>query len=93
MPERRLRSAQFAARLPNASITGKKRRFGRETNMAQPQTGRITCSKCNASYDSERELHDHIKTAHRQGGSEAGSPQRDDTQQDVQLPIGGAPGK
>jgi hypothetical protein len=51
--------------------------------MAQPQTARITCSQCDASYDSERELQEHMKTAHPRG----------DTQQEVQLPIGGAPGK
>jgi hypothetical protein len=51
--------------------------------MAQPQMGRITCSQCNAWYNSERELQEHMKTAHRQRGSE-GSFERDDTKQDIQ---------
>jgi hypothetical protein len=51
--------------------------------MAQPQTGRITCSQCNASYNSERELQEHMKTAHRQRGSEQGSFERDDTKEGV----------
>ena len=33
--------------------------------MAQPQVARITCSQCNGWYDSERELWDHMQTAHR----------------------------
>jgi hypothetical protein len=64
-----------------ASIRGNKRRFGRETNMAQPQMARIACSQCNAWYDSERTLREHMKTAHRQGGSEQGSSPRDGTEQ------------
>ena len=50
--------------------------------MPQPQMGRITCSQCNAWYNSERELREHMKTAHREGRSEQGSSQRDGTQQD-----------
>jgi hypothetical protein len=50
--------------------------------MAQPQMGRITCIQCNAWYNSERELREHMKTAHREGRSERGSSQRDGTQQD-----------
>ena len=50
--------------------------------MAQAETARITCSQCNASYDSERELRDHKKTAHREGGSEQVSFQHDGTQRD-----------
>jgi hypothetical protein len=38
--------------------------------MAQPEMARITCSQCNAWYDSESELHEHMKTAHRRGGSD-----------------------
>jgi hypothetical protein len=41
--------------------------------MAQPAMARITCSQCNASYNSERELHDHKKRAHREFGSEQGN--------------------
>ena len=38
--------------------------------MAQPQVARITCSQCNGWYDSERELWDHMQTAHRRSFSE-----------------------
>lgn len=38
--------------------------------MAQPGTARITCSRCNASYDSESELREHKKMAHREDGSD-----------------------
>ena len=41
--------------------------------MAQAEMARITCSQCNASYNLERELRDHKKTAHREFGSEQGS--------------------
>ena len=50
--------------------------------MAQPQMGRIACIQCNAWYNSEKELLEHMKTAHRYGGSEEDGPHRDDTQQD-----------
>ncbi len=50
--------------------------------MAQPQMARISCSQCNAWYDSEKELREHMKTAHRQGGSEQGSSPRDGIEQD-----------
>ena len=33
--------------------------------MAQPQMARIACSQCNAWYSSDRELRDHMQTAHR----------------------------
>ena len=36
-----------------------------ETEMAQPKAARITCSQCNAWYSTERELRDHMQTAHR----------------------------
>jgi hypothetical protein len=51
-------------------------------NMAQPEMARITCSQCNAWYDSERELHEHMKTAHRGGGSEQSSSQGDGREHD-----------
>ena len=38
--------------------------------MAQPQMARLTCSECNASYNSEHALCDHMRTAHRAFGSE-----------------------
>ncbi len=41
--------------------------------MAQSQTAQITCSQCSAWYDSERQLHEHMKAAHREHGSEHGS--------------------
>ncbi len=33
--------------------------------MAQPQVARIQCSECNGWYFSERELREHVQTAHR----------------------------
>ena len=45
--------------------------------MAQPEMARITCRQCNALYDSDRNLREHMKTAHRGGGSEQGISQRD----------------
>ena len=33
--------------------------------MTQPRMARITCRQCNGLYDSERELYDHIRMAHR----------------------------
>jgi hypothetical protein len=50
--------------------------------MAQPGPAQINCSQCNAWYNSERELREHMETAHREGRSEQGSSQRDGTQQD-----------
>ena len=43
--------------------------------MAQPQVARVPCPQCNASYNSERELHDHMQTAHREFGAERSSSQ------------------
>ena len=50
--------------------------------MAQPQVARITCSQCNGRYDSERELRDHMRTAHRRFVSEQGTFQHGGTQPD-----------
>ena len=50
--------------------------------MAQPQVARITCNQCNAWYNSERELRDHMRTAHREFGSEQSSSQEGGTQPD-----------
>ncbi len=50
--------------------------------MAQPGTARIACGHCNAEYNTEKELREHKKTAHREGASEQVSPERDDTQPD-----------
>jgi len=50
--------------------------------MAQPQTARIICSQCNAWYDSERELRDHMETAHRGRGPGQGSSLRERTEQE-----------
>jgi hypothetical protein len=32
--------------------------------MAQPQMARIACGQCNGWYNSERELRDHMQSAH-----------------------------
>jgi hypothetical protein len=45
-------------------------RFRKETIMAQPQMAPTTCNQCKAWYNSERELRDHMRTAHRWVGSE-----------------------
>jgi len=50
--------------------------------MAQPKAARITCSECNAWYDSERELRDHIQTAHRRFVSEQTTFQHGGTEPD-----------
>ena len=50
--------------------------------MARPQVARITCSQCNGWYDSERELWDHMQTAHRRFASEQGAFQHGGTQPD-----------
>ena len=50
--------------------------------MAQPQAARITCSQCNGWYDSERELRDHMQTAHRRFVSEQSTFQHGGTQPD-----------
>ena len=38
--------------------------------MLQPATGLITCSVCNASYESETKLREHQSMSHRGGGTE-----------------------
>src|ERR1700682_1197421 len=50
--------------------------------MAQPQMAPITCSQCNGWYDSERELGDHMQTAHRRFVSEQSTFQHGGTQPD-----------
>jgi hypothetical protein len=50
--------------------------------MAQPQVARITCSECNGWYDSERELWDHLQTAHRRFVPEQCTFQHGGTQPD-----------
>jgi len=50
--------------------------------MAQPQVARITCSQCNGRYDSERELRDHMRTAHRRFVPEQGTFSHGGTQPD-----------
>ena len=42
--------------------------------MTQPQMVRTTCSQCNAWYNSDRELRDHMRTAHRWVVSEQSLP-------------------
>jgi len=41
--------------------------------MAQTRMARITCDRCNAWYNSERELNIHMEVAHRLGRGPAGS--------------------
>jgi hypothetical protein len=50
--------------------------------MAQPQPARITCSQCNGWYNSERELWEHMQTAHRRFVSEQSAFQHSGTQPD-----------
>jgi hypothetical protein len=50
--------------------------------MAQPQVARITCSQCDGWYDSERELRDHMQTAHRRFVSDQSASQAGNTQPD-----------
>jgi hypothetical protein len=50
--------------------------------MAQPQMARITCSQCNAFYNSESELGDHMQATHRRFVSEQSPPQSGGTQPD-----------
>lgn len=38
--------------------------------MAQPHVSTITCSQCNGCYGSERQLWEHMQTAHRRSFSE-----------------------
>jgi hypothetical protein len=40
--------------------------------MLQPANGSITCSACNASYESVTMLREHQRMAHRGGGNEEG---------------------
>ena len=42
--------------------------------MAQPVMARISCSHCNAWYNSERELREHKMAAHREGASGQENP-------------------
>ena len=41
------------------------------------------CSQCNAWYNSERELHDHLRIFHRQFGSEQSGSEPDDAESGV----------
>jgi hypothetical protein len=50
--------------------------------MAHPQEARITCNLCNGWYNSERELRDHMQTAHRRFVSHQSTFQTDREQQD-----------
>jgi hypothetical protein len=50
--------------------------------MAQPQMARITCSQCNACYNSETELRDHMQATHRRFVSEQSTLQHGGTQPD-----------
>jgi hypothetical protein len=48
--------------------------------MAHPQEARITCNECNGWYNSESELYEHMRTAHRRFASDEGT-----------IPLGGPP--
>ena|SRR5882672_1328766 len=50
--------------------------------MAQPQPARITCSQCNGWYNSERELWQHMQSAHRRLVSEESTFQQIDPKSD-----------
>jgi|SRR5271170_2073512 len=50
--------------------------------MVQPQRARIACSECNGFYVTERELRDHMQTAHRRFLREQNTPQRGSTPPD-----------
>ena len=50
--------------------------------MARPQVARITCSQCNGWYDAERELRDHMQTAHRRFVTDQSAFQDGSTQPD-----------
>ncbi|HXO44430.1 MAG TPA: hypothetical protein VN846_03105 [Candidatus Cybelea sp.] len=50
--------------------------------MAQPQPARITCTECNGWYVTERDLRDHMQTAHRRFVSQDNSPKQGAAQQD-----------
>ena len=50
--------------------------------MTQAGVGWIICRECDASYNSERELLDHKRTAHRKFGSDQTSSAPNDTHPD-----------
>jgi hypothetical protein len=50
--------------------------------MAQPQPARITCSECNGWYVTERDLRDHMQTAHRRFVAQDSAPQHGAAPQD-----------
>jgi len=50
--------------------------------MAQPQPARITCSECNGWYVTERDLREHMQTAHRRFVSQDSAPEHGAASQD-----------
>ena len=50
--------------------------------MAHPQEARISCHECNGWYNSERELRNHMQTAHRRFVPDQSTFQTDRKQQD-----------
>jgi hypothetical protein len=50
--------------------------------MAHPQEARISCNECNGWHNSERELYEHMQTAHRRFVSDQSTFQTDRKQQD-----------
>ena len=49
--------------------------------MAQPQITRFRCSQCDAGYDSDRELGDHMRAAHHKSALPASSAPADSAKQ------------
>jgi hypothetical protein len=50
------------------------------------------CSQCNAWYDSEDKLHDHLRIFHRRFGSEPGGSEAGDAESEVTPPAVIKPG-
>jgi hypothetical protein len=48
-------------------LSGKRLKFRKDATMLQSATGSITCSQCNASYESETKLREHQRMSHRGG--------------------------
>jgi hypothetical protein len=51
--------------------------------MARPHVATITCSQCNGWYGSERELWEHMQTAHRRYFSGQSTFKQGDSQPDI----------
>jgi hypothetical protein len=51
--------------------------------VRREQMAQTTCSRCSAQYNSERELRDHLGTAHRKFGPEQSSSESSNTKLDL----------